>query len=223
MPPKQTNHFNGIESTVYEGNFNQGSSSSSAFVVYVPQLKKKDTILYCNEEAHSVLFRSFSGSGNGRIYFSYVASLCARWKELLDKRSDVFMETVKKGGNEADFLDLLKSERRVFGVTGVVLDTGYLRPAGPEQKVQYLFIMERVSRDSLNLSRIFRMWNLNNREKEIIRLLLDDRSNKEIAQIIGLSLNTVKGYMKLLTRKFGVTTRTGIVAALMTGRPKLLG
>jgi hypothetical protein len=40
-------------------------------------------------------------------------------------------------------------------------------------------------------------------------------SNKEIAHLLGLSLNSVKGYMKLLMRKLGVGSRTGIVASFL--------
>ena len=61
------------------------------------------------------------------------------------------------------------------------------------QDGHYLFILERVCPQNLNLSKIFRQWKLSGREQEIAKLLMDDRSNKEIARILGLSINTVKG------------------------------
>ncbi len=39
-----------------------------------------------------------------------------------------------------------------------------------------------------------------------------------MATTLGLSLNTVKGYLKLLMRKLGVSSRTGIVARLFAAR-----
>jgi DNA-binding CsgD family transcriptional regulator len=66
-----------------------------------------------------------------------------------------------------------------------------------------------VSRVSAYVSLIF------NREKEIIRLLLAGNGNKEIADALRLTLNTVKSYIKLLTRKLGVSGRAEIVAAFV--------
>ncbi len=62
---------------------------------------------------------------------------------------------------------------------------------------------------------IFRRLNLSPREQEIVRMLLAGSSNKEIAGSLGISLNTVKGYMKLLSRKLGVNNRAGIIAAVL--------
>jgi DNA-binding CsgD family transcriptional regulator len=72
-----------------------------------------------------------------------------------------------------------------------------------------------MTTERMNLSMIFRNLNLNKREQEIVRLLLAGSVNKEIADSLGLSLNTIKGYMKLLTRKLGVNNRSGIIAAIL--------
>lgn len=67
----------------------------------------------------------------------------------------------------------------------------------------------------MNLSRIFRKWKLNIREQEIVRLLIEGRSNKEIADALNLSVHTVKSYIKLLSRKVGVSVRTGLIGLLL--------
>jgi DNA-binding CsgD family transcriptional regulator len=70
----------------------------------------------------------------------------------------------------------------------------------------------------MNLSMIFRKLKLAPREQEIVRLLLGGSSNKEIAGSLGISLNTVKGYMKLLSRKLGVSSRAEIIALVLAAK-----
>ena len=59
-------------------------------------------------------------------------------------------------------------------------------------------------------------WQLNNREQELVPLLLEELTNKEIAYRLNLSINTVKLYMKILMRKLGVSSRAGIISSLLT-------
>ena len=78
-----------------------------------------------------------------------------------------------------------------------------------------MFTLERIHRDSVNLPRIFRESKLSKREQDVVYQVLADKSNKEIAEALGLSLNTVKMYMKNLMRKINVTSRAGIVSFLL--------
>lgn len=55
------------------------------------------------------------------------------------------------------------------------------------------------------------------RELEILRLLDNGRSNKEIAKNLNLSTNTVKWYLKALYTKFDVTRRQECVAVARRG------
>jgi DNA-binding NarL/FixJ family response regulator len=112
---------------------------------------------------------------------------------------------------------MLESHRRKYVVKGTALSGN---PTLQEEK-QYLFLIERASPKSANLSMVFRQYKLNNREQEIVRLLLLGNSNKEIASDLGLSENTVKGYMKLLMGKLGVNNRAGIIAALLAGKSEM--
>jgi DNA-binding CsgD family transcriptional regulator len=106
---------------------------------------------------------------------------------------------------------VLDSEKRKY----VVKATALSGSSASQGEKQYLFVMERVSAGSANLPMIFRKYKLSVREQEIVRLLLTGGSNKEIADRLRLSENTIKGYMKLLMRKLGVNNRAGIVAALL--------
>jgi DNA-binding NarL/FixJ family response regulator len=78
-----------------------------------------------------------------------------------------------------------------------------------------------MEQDSMHLSWAARQLNLNRREQEIVRLLVRGLGNKEIAFALGLSLNTIKGYMKLLMGKLNVRSRTEIVSLLLTVGPDL--
>lgn len=49
---------------------------------------------------------------------------------------------------------------------------------------------------------------LSQREREVLRLVATDRSNKEIGTDLGLSENTVKTYIREILSKLGVADRT---------------
>ncbi len=52
---------------------------------------------------------------------------------------------------------------------------------------------------------------LSPRERSLCTLLLGTMSEKEIAESLGLSLSTTRGYIQALYRKFGVKGRTGLM------------
>lgn len=49
------------------------------------------------------------------------------------------------------------------------------------------------------------------REREIIKLLIDDKSSKEIASALCLSQHTISSHRKMILRKFDVHSTTGMV------------
>ncbi|MBN2536467.1 MAG: helix-turn-helix transcriptional regulator [Spirochaetales bacterium] len=53
--------------------------------------------------------------------------------------------------------------------------------------------------------------NVSKREKEIIHLLIEGNTNKEIAKILYISINTVKTHVKNIYQKLGVTNRVQIL------------
>lgn len=53
---------------------------------------------------------------------------------------------------------------------------------------------------------------LSNREREIVKLIADGKSNKEIAQILDISEKTVKTYVKNIMLKLEVDSRYKIIA-----------
>ena len=63
---------------------------------------------------------------------------------------------------------------------------------------------------------------LSSREMEVLSWVVDGKSNKEIASILGISHQTVKNHVTSILRKFGVEDRTqAVVYALKRGWVKL--
>jgi DNA-binding CsgD family transcriptional regulator len=183
-------------------------SRSSAFVLFRRQSNESMAELSYNEEAMRILTFSLSTSKASSDPLSGISAFCSRWAKTLESGL-IEHESGKSLNPETGFIDIIPSGRRRYGVRGVIL-------AGqPETRKQYLFILERTSLESAHHEILFRHYRINTREREIIRLLLAGNSNKEIAGSLGLTLNTVKGYMKLLTRKLGVSGRSGIVAVFV--------
>jgi DNA-binding NarL/FixJ family response regulator len=58
---------------------------------------------------------------------------------------------------------------------------------------------------------------LSGREVEVLRLVADGRSNKEIGETLGLSALTVKSHLARIARKLGTGDRAGMVAVAMRG------
>jgi DNA-binding CsgD family transcriptional regulator len=181
--------------------------SRAAFILYRPHAGSGKDVLSYNEEAWRILSLALADRREEPDFSTEICSLCYKWKQLLEEGS--------KETPATDLIDFLQSKRRRYAVRGVVLPDPVSSGQNPSQ---YLFILERASPEKMNLSMIFRNLNLSPREQEIVRLLLSGASNKEIADSLGISLNTVKGYMKLLSRKLGVSNRTGIIAAVLAAK-----
>ena len=60
--------------------------------------------------------------------------------------------------------------------------------------------------------------NLTQREQEIVDLLVLGKSNKEMADRLCLSGDTIKAHLQHIFRKFGVSSRLEAVVFLLTGR-----
>jgi len=186
--------------------------SQSAFIFYRPAAPKTPEQLYYNDEASSILVRYAQSQGIRTDIPSFVSSLCLKWTEALENQlGQAPSSGVVNGGPGVKRIAVLESEKRKY----VVKATALSGSPGSQGEKQYLFVMERASAESANLSMIFRKYRLNVREQEIVRLLLTGGSNKEIAHALSLSENTIKGYMKLLMRKLGVNNRAGILSALL--------
>lgn len=76
-------------------------------------------------------------------------------------------------------------------------------------------LLERGSSGFLFLPRIARLFNFSEREKQAVELLLQGLSNKEIANRMNISPNTVNTFFRLIMIKMGVSSRSGILAKMI--------
>ena len=188
-----------------------------AFVFFYPQVKKIRGQIFYNEEAWRILSLEAAPPEKNKAAISDIGRLCSKWRALLDR----IVSEMKGSGTAQDpspiFIETIQSYRRRYTVKGIILSDGVSDAEKRERS--YLFLMERMDPDGSHLSQVLRQLNLNRREQEIVRLLIRGFGNKEIAYALGLSLNTIKGYMKLLMGKLAVRSRVEIVSTLLTGKP----
>jgi DNA-binding CsgD family transcriptional regulator len=74
-----------------------------------------------------------------------------------------------------------------------------------------LIVLEREMPRSLALSHISQQFRLTHREQETVALLLQGLGNKEMAEHMGISQNTVKAFLRIVTTKMDVSGRSAIV------------
>ena len=202
-------------SDITANSYRAKSSHHPAFLFYYPQNGKPHGRVFYNEEAWRILSMKVPPlRKNGGSSFD-ICSLCLKWKGVLDKAISQWTGSDQKETVAPNSIETIQSYRRQYVVKGVVLLEGHSNTQTKGRS--YLFVLERMDQDSLNLSRAARQLNLNRREQEIVRLLIRGHGNKEIAFALGLSLNTIKGYMKLLSAKLKVRSRTEIISMLLTG------
>jgi DNA-binding CsgD family transcriptional regulator len=191
----------------------------NAFLIYRPEVKITKEVVFQNQEATKILTYP-SASSKDKEPFPEILSLCSKWKNLLRKKSKTMVESEKDSKHERGstpiFLEMIKSGQRRYVVRGLVL---LGQKSETEQEANYLFLLDRICPEKINIPLIARQWQLSPREQDIVRLLLEDRSNKEIANILELSINTIKAYLKMLMRKLNASSRAGIVSCVLTKQP----
>ena len=78
-----------------------------------------------------------------------------------------------------------------------------------------LIVLERGMSASIALSKISQQFRLTQRERETISLVLQGLGNKEMADRMRVSPNTVKAFLRLVMVKMGVTSRSAIAAKVL--------
>lgn len=184
-----------------------------AYIIYRPKTADADELVTYSSAAYQICSFPFASPPKDVNIGRELSAMCARWRKILLKKLSAEEDSHQCGDTRPVFIDLYQSGRRSYAVRGLLLSgAGDASSQGTEY---LLFLLERVQSDFLNISQIARQLNLNKREQDLIKLLLTDLGNKQIAHSLGLSLNTVKTYLKLLMRKLGVTSRAGIIARLI--------
>ena len=66
----------------------------------------------------------------------------------------------------------------------------------------------------IDLQKVKGLFRLSNREADVVEELVSGCTDKQIAQRLGISVETVRAYLKSVRAKLGVSTRTAIVSAV---------
>ena len=185
-----------------------GAYGRKAFIVYQPGPPGTLARVNISAEAETVLAFSKAPGGKSLPSRRFAVALCSRWVSLLGKRLDQETPITDLPGT----IDIMPSHRRKYEVQGIVLD-GRLH-GSVTRYPSYLFILNRATSNKGYLQRQFREKRLSPREKDLATFLFSNKSIKEIGQAMGLSPNTIKGYLKSLALKLGVSSRIGILVSL---------
>ena len=183
-----------------------------AFIIYQPGPPGTVARVNINSLAETILAFAKDPTGKTIPSRESATALCSKWASLLGKRTKTLAWPEEKEGGVHPPLDIFLSHRRKYEVRGVALDG---RLVGAVSRYpSYAFVLERADSSQGRLQMIFRKNKLSPREQDLVRYLFSDLSNKEIGRAMGLSSNTVKGYLKSLALKMGRHSRIGILAAL---------
>ena len=104
-----------------------------------------------------------------------------------------------------------KSGRRHYFCRAFLIDSHSKEPCKPTTAV----LMERGPSGLVPLSQVCQQFNLTRREQEVLVHLLQGTRNKEIANRMNISPNTVRAFLRLIMIKTGVSSRSAIVGKIM--------
>ncbi|MFQ5543688.1 MAG: response regulator transcription factor [Nitrospiria bacterium] len=82
------------------------------------------------------------------------------------------------------------------------------------QNKHIMVLIEKVSK-GVRVDQMSETTRLTRREQEVVHLLLEGKTNKEVAVCIRIGEYTVKDHIKRIMKKLDVTTRAGIVAKVL--------
>ena len=78
-------------------------------------------------------------------------------------------------------------------------------------------VLERSGAASQGAAELSEAFHLTEREREVVELLIQGLTNKEIAERMNISPNTVRAFIRMVMVKLGVSTRSGIVGIVFRG------
>lgn len=184
------------------------------FIFY--QLKNKKPEIIFNDEAEKIICFPSEEKRKSEALNRELISLCRKWQKILERKIGQ-RETKSKDGKQNGpgnliFLGTYLSYRRQYEVFGTLLLKK--TPSNSSSHKVYFFVLKRPESERAIFQKISREKRLTPQQRKMINLLLLGLSNKEIAADLGLSVNTVKTYMKNLAMKLGVKSRLEITMAV---------
>ena len=158
--------------------------------------------IFSNHEAITILTYPWKGQPPKTFTGAYEANI---------RRSFLRAHNSPGSANSTPQVTQFKSGRRIYFCRAFNLDGN----GGTHKPTAVLIVLERGTSESFALSQISQQFHLTRREQETVALLLEGLSNKEIANRLGISANTVKVFLSQVMIKMGASSRAGIVSKFM--------
>jgi DNA-binding CsgD family transcriptional regulator len=118
-----------------------------------------------------------------------------------------------KSPSAAKFVTELQSAKRTYLCRSFSLGT---EPEGrATARPVLVIILERKGNPTTSMAELRERFALTDREQETVQSILQGLTNKEIAQRMDISPNTVKAFIRLVMVKMRVSTRSGIVGKIV--------
>lgn len=155
-----------------------------------------ETLIYHNEEALKILV-NFCNTKDESIPIPKCI-----WESLRRIRDNPnVLITIEKSENLENYISV-----RAFPVG---------RSANKKNPTHIIFLIEQIKlRKEIDFERISSHFSLTIRETEILKLIFDGFSNKEIAKKLFISEYTVKDHIKSIMRKVDVNSRQKLIAKI---------
>jgi DNA-binding CsgD family transcriptional regulator len=117
---------------------------------------------------------------------------------------------------QSPFVAEFRSGRRHYFCRAFLVDSEAKNSARPSVAL----LLERGPSGLLPLSEVSQVYNLTQREREVLEYLLEGLSSKEIANRMNISSNTVKAFLRLIMIKTGVSSRSAVMRKIIMTQPQ---
>jgi DNA-binding CsgD family transcriptional regulator len=108
------------------------------------------------------------------------------------------------------FVREFKSGKRKYFCRSFQVETN-----NQDMRLLTALVLERSSSGIMAVAEIGQQFELTQREKETVELLVQGLTSKEIATRMQISPNTVKAFLRIVMVKMGVSTRSGILGKVI--------
>ena len=145
---------------------------------------------------------------------TYPGSMSQNLADIFQKKIRPYLVNAgaSLANGDGNSITKLKSGRRTYVCRAFPLNsTG----KGTNGTATLLIMLERGVLGRLALSQVAQQFRLTHREQQAVALLLQGLTNKEIAEIMGVSPNTIKTFLRMATVRMGVSRRSGIVTKIV--------
>jgi DNA-binding CsgD family transcriptional regulator len=184
------------DSTLSQLNKIISSRSTSGVIVF----SQHGDILYLNTEAQSILSLYSADDRSDNDPVSPSQTLPDLIKESLVSTSEPTSMCINSPGGDSTFAIRILP----------------LNEPQKDDKSSFLVLIEGVTiHRKFDMKKIQKQFSLSKRESEVTFCLTKGLTNKEIANALSLSVETINGYIKQVMQKFNTTTRAGVVGKIL--------